>query len=255
MRLRADPISKTDRVASTAAASGVTIATALVVLTSVPAHVVPMPTTAPAHDTERAHRIAYVSPVRKPPVMHTTRDVRTRTRVSPRREPPARVRAQVTDPPPAPVTTDSSAGERPSPNATRSATSDFERRWTAHGVSPLLLPSTPTAPASAGGATPPGPTVRMPTSGVDRDAQLRAQDMADRAARAAGAPMSPSAHGGISIDAPIPFGGPSNAQRKRDSTINAQTKAVLVRVRQRLDSIAAARQRHADSLAARAKRP
>jgi hypothetical protein len=68
--------------------------------------------------------------------------------------------------------------------------------------------------------------------------------------------MSPSAHGGISIDAPIPFGGPSNAQRKRDSTINAQTKAVLVRVRQRLDSIAAARQRkRADSLAALDKHP
>ncbi len=79
--------------------------------------------------------------------------------------------------------------------------------------------------------------------------------MANRAARAAGVPLSPSARGGITIDAPIPFGGPSNAQRKRDSTINAQTKAVLVRVRQRLDSIAAARRRHADSLAALDKRP
>lgn len=255
MRLRADPVSKTDRVASTAAASGVTIATALVVLTSVPAHVIPTPSPAPAHETERAHPIAYVNPVATPPVVHSNSAVRTRARVSPRHEPAASVHSRLAAPPPDLVVADSSAGAQPLPNATRSAVSDFERRWTAHGVSPLLLPSTPTGPPYAGGATPPRASVRIPDSGIDRDAQLRAQEMADRAARAAGAPMSPSPHGGISIDAPIPFGGPSNAQRKRDSTINAQTKAVLVRVRQRLDSIAAARRRHADSLAAPEKRP
>ena len=254
MRLRTDHVSKADRVASTAAASGVTIATAFVVLTSVSARVLPTSSPAPEHDAERAHRIAYVSPAAKPPVVRTKSEVTRRAHVSPRPEPAAPVRSRITAPSPDPVVPDSSAGAEASPNATRSAISDFERRWTAHGVSPLLLPSTPTAPASAGGGTPPAPAVRIPDSGVNHDAQLRAQEMADRAARAAGAPMSPSAHG-ISIPAPIPFGGPSNAQRKRDSTINAQTKAVLVRVRQRLDSIAAARRHRADSLAALEKRP
>lgn len=223
------------------------------VLTSVPARVIPMSSPAPAHETERAHRIAYVSPDAKPPVVRSKAEVRTRARVSPRPEPATAVHSRLAAPPPDPVAADSSVGAQPSPNATRSAVSDFQRRWTAHGVSPLLLPDAPTAPAYGGGATPPSTAVRIPTSGVDRDAQLRAQEMADRAARAAGVPVS--ARGGITIDAPIPFGGPSNAQRKRDSTINAQTKAVLVRVRQRLDSIAAARRRHADSLAALEKRP
>ncbi len=225
------------------------------VLTSVPARVVPMSSPAPAHETERAPRIAYVSPDAKPPVVPTKVEVRTRARVSPRPEPAASVHSRLAAPPPDPVVTDSSAGAQPSPNATGSSVSDFQRRWTAHGVSPLLLPATPTAPAYAGGATPPSTAVKIPPSAIDHDAQLRAQDMANRAARAAGVPLSPSARGGITIDAPIPFGGPSNAQRKRDSTINAQTKAVLVRVRQRLDSIAAARRRHADSLAALDKRP
>ena len=255
MRLRADPVSKTDRVASTAAASGVTIATALVILTSISARAVLTPTPASPHETERTHRIAYVSPVAKPAVVRSTSEVRSRAH-SPRPGVTAPVPERSTAPQQASVASDSSAGVPPPPNATRSAVSDFERRWTGHGVSPLLLPSTPSAPPYAGGANAGGTTVWIPHSGMDRDAQLRAQDMADRAARAAGAPMSPSAHGGISIDAPIPFGGPSNAQRKRDSTINAQTKAVLVRVRQRLDSIAAARQRkRADSLAALEKHP
>lgn len=250
MRLRADTVSKTDRVASTAAASGVTIATVLVVLTSVSARVAPSVTPASPHDPERAHRVMYVSPVARPRVVRSAADVRGRARVSPRLQPNTAARDPVTVSQPERVAPDSSAGAQASPNAARSAVSSFERRWTAHGVSPLLLPSTPAASGAAGGATAPGPTVRIPNAPIDRDAQLRAQEMADRAAKAAGVPMSPSAHGGISIDAPIPFGGPSNAQRKRDSTINAQTKAVLARVRQRLDSIAAARRRHADSVAA-----
>ena len=225
------------------------------VVTSVPAHVAPLSAPPTAHETERAHRIAYVSPTPKAPAVPRRSESPTPARVSRRPAPTAPAQRRLTDPPPKPVAADSSAGAPPPPNVRRSAVAEFEEHWTAHGVSPLLLPSTPSAPALATGTTPPGPTVRLPSSAVDRDAQLRAQEMADRAARAAGAPMPPSAHGGISIDAPIPFGGPSNAQRKRDSTINAQTKAVLVRVRQRLDSIAAARRHQADSLAALEKHP
>lgn len=50
------------------------------------------------------------------------------------------------------------------------------------------------------------------------------------------------------MDVPLPFGGPSRNQRERDSTINAQTKESLARVRRRLDSVVAAR-RSSDRLA------
>lgn len=253
MRLRLDPLSKADRFASTAAASGVTIVTGLIVLMSVPTRFALVSTPAPSHEERVTQRIAYVSPVVPRPVTRRAED-RPGKRVTPQSRVSAPARAQVAAPA-APVVADSSAGAQPSPNAARSAVSDFERRWTAHGVSPLLLPSTPAGPAFGGAANPPGATWRAPDSEAARDAQLRAQAMAAIAARTAGAPMSTTPRGGISIDAPIPFGGPSNAQRKRDSTINAQTKAVLARVRQRLDSIAAARRKRADSLAALEKHP
>lgn len=55
--------------------------------------------------------------------------------------------------------------------------------------------------------------------------------------------------GGFSI--PLPGGGPSRAQRKRDSTVNAHVLPILQRLRQRADSALAARRR--DSLAALAR--
>jgi len=85
----------------------------------------------------------------------------------------------------------------------------------------------------------------------------RARDSAGRAGDCPGcagipAPPSPSHMpvpvkiGGISI--PLPGGGPSPAQRKRDSTINAHTLPILDRLKQRADSMKAARRR--DSLEA-----
>ncbi len=250
MRLRADPASQTDRVASTAAAFGVTIATALLILTSAPSRFTPLPTPVATHEAERAaDRITYVSPVAVPTLTHVRSAVRTNTRPQPRSHLASPTREQVTPPPRQAVVPDSSAGTPAAPGQRRPAESDFERRWTAHGVSPLLLPGGSREPAYAGAATAPGAIIHLPDSQVDRDAQLRAQAQEDIAARAAGSPMPTTPRGGISIDAPLPFGGPSRAQRQRDSTINAQTKAILVRVRHRLDSIAAARkQQHADSL-------
>jgi hypothetical protein len=255
MGLRADPVFTTDRVASTAAASGLTIATALLVLASVPPRFAPVPAPVPAHAAVRAaDRITYVSPVAALPVTNIRPAVPAKTRTSPRPRPAAPTHEQVTQTS-RPVAPDSSAGAPASASATRSSVSDFERRWTAHGVSPLLLPGPAPEPAYAGGAASTRATMHVLNSAVDRDAQLRAKESEDRAARAAGAPLPITPRGGISIDAPLPFGGPSRAERKRDSTINAQTKAILVRVRQRLDSIAAARRRQrADSLGSDDKR-
>ncbi|HKV51041.1 MAG TPA: hypothetical protein VJO52_07575 [Gemmatimonadaceae bacterium] len=248
MRFRADTISRTDRVASAAAASGLTLASALLVLTSQSPRLTAMSDSAPRHDVERAaDHVTYVSPVAHRAVTHAPPAVRSNARLSPRPRVASPTRENVTPAARPAAASDSSAGARPLPNRTPPAVSAFQRQWTAHGVSPLLLPGAPSEPASAGASTPRGATIRIPVSDVDRDAQLRAKAREAIAAQAAGSPL-PTTPGGISIDAPIPFGGPSNAQRKRDSTINAQTKAVLVRVRQRLDSIAAARRRqHADS--------
>src|SRR6185312_12042900 len=236
MRLRAVPVSRVDRIASTAAASGMTIAAALLVFTSAPSRFVPVAAPAGSHEADpAAQRIAYVRPL--PTAAPPTDERRAR------------------EPRPNATVADSSAGTQAPDRTSPPSVSRFEREWTAHGISPLLLPNGGGAPASGGSAHVPSALFTVPPQ-ADRDAQLRAQAMADMAAKAAGAPMSPSARGGVTLDAPIPFGGPSRAQRKRDSTINAQTKAALQRIWQRLDSIAAARRRHhADSLAAGRARP
>lgn len=85
---------------------------------------------------------------------------------------------------------------------------------------------------------------------AQRDEQLRARARAAIAARSAGVPISPGMVAGGKIAVPLPFGGPSRAQRERERAVNAVTVKILARVRQRLDSVAAARRaRSMDSLA------
>lgn len=147
---------------------------------------------------------------------------------------------------------------------------------------PLASPDR-SAPASGVNATPPcsAPCVAGSRAGIatalrtltpaERDSVLRAlaasvpylanrpNDSAGRAGDCAGcagipAPPSPSRmptplSTGIAI--PLPGGGPSRAQRTRDSTVNAHVLPILARLKQRADSVLAARRR--DSLAAAAK--
>lgn len=85
---------------------------------------------------------------------------------------------------------------------------------------------------------------------AQRDEQLRAKALAAIAAKAAGVPITRGMLPGSSIALPLPFGGPSREQRQRDSAVNAVTSKRLARVRQRLDSVVAARRRsRIDSLA------
>jgi len=228
-----------------------TIAAALLVFTSAPSRFVPVAAPAGSHEADPdAQRIAYVRPLAAAALPPVRPVVRSRTPVRPRTAAPPTDERRAREPRPNATVADSSAGTQAPDRTSPPSVSRFEREWTAHGISPLLLPNGGGAPASGGSAHVPSALFTAPPQ-ADRDAQLRAQAMADMAAKAAGAPMSPSARGGVTLDAPIPFGGPSRAQRKRDSTINAQTKAALQRIWQRLDSIAAARRRHhADSLAA-----
>jgi hypothetical protein len=85
---------------------------------------------------------------------------------------------------------------------------------------------------------------------AQRDEQLRAKALAAIAAKAAGVPITRGMLPGTSISVPLPFGGPSREQRQRDSAVNAVTAKRLERVRQRLDSVVAARRRsRMDSIA------
>ena len=119
------------------------------------------------------------------------------------------------------------------------------------------------APRTAGGAgvLANGKTL-PPLSRAERDSILRGIASAATRARRDGSsgpvgPVEPSPMGqppmqtGASIPIGLPGGGPTRAQRKRDSTLNADVAARLARVKARADSIEAARR---DSLA-RATRP
>ena len=85
---------------------------------------------------------------------------------------------------------------------------------------------------------------------AERDEQMRAESRDEVAARGAGTPHATGtmAAGGIAV--PLPFGGPSNAQRERDRRAYEETKRMMARVQRRADSVVAARRRRfADSLA------
>jgi hypothetical protein len=106
-----------------------------------------------------------------------------------------------------------------------------------------------------------------PLTSAARDSALRA--MGERVARegdtkragptlgggpaGAASPAAPPSVGvGVSIPVGLPGGGPTRAQRQRDSTVNADVQARLARLRARQDSIARARR---DSLEAARRTP
>jgi hypothetical protein len=89
-----------------------------------------------------------------------------------------------------------------------------------------------------------GSLAHLPPSQSDRDAKERAKALDAIAARAAGVPTARTISGGGSVDAPLPFGGPSRKQRERDSVIMAQTNESLAHVLRRLDSVATAREKN-----------
>lgn len=173
------------------------------------------------------------------------------------------------------------AHQPPASTATGLAAPDARLAPPVTRFTPPLQSAAPSATSTAPPCT--APCVAGTRAGVtasqraltaaERDSMLRAiaasipllaKRIRDSAARAgdcpgcAGIPAPPSPSGmpvpvtigGISI--PLPGGGPSRAQRKRDSTINAHTVPILERLKQRADSVRAARRR--DSLEATAKR-
>lgn len=133
-------------------------------------------------------------------------------------------------------------------------------------TSPLAPPvaSTPASPSTGIGAA---STCAVCVAGVragvaapqhvltqaERDSMLQAMDASIPAeAGDVGGSHATGGMGGISIPIGLPGGGPSRAQRKRDSTIDAHVQVILGRLKVRADSALAARLR--DSLEALAKR-
>jgi hypothetical protein len=269
MRPRAEPFSSVDRVASIAMATGTTVVAALLVVATTPARFVSFADTPTSPDAARVpDRVSYVA-TNAPQAMPSQRaTAAAHTVIRPHR-------AASLAPALSPRGSDSSAARSPAKASTPSA--EIERPSSAHDAplwprNALGIETSPKIPVSSysAGGTPLFTTTaashgsssvdsalravrdKIARSGGqgDNDAKARAQADAAIAANGTGATAPNATLGGISIDAPVPFGGPSNAQRRRDSAINAQTKAVLERVRQRLDSVAAARRSaRADSLA------
>jgi hypothetical protein len=90
----------------------------------------------------------------------------------------------------------------------------------------------------------------VPLTQAERDAQWRAQALAAFAERTNGDFNPRTISGGASVPIGLPFGGPSHETRERDRAIFAQDKEIQARIQRRVDStLAARRQRHADSLA------
>lgn len=260
MCLRTLPVSRTERVVSTVAATGLTVGIALLV-TTVPRPVSEgfVPAQAPArHRSSMAERVQYVAA--RPAMSRSAEPPPPRTEPRPPQirddvGTPARNLATapysehlVSDsaadvPPTVPVPIDS-LGRGPRTPAPGGAVRYNPRPpGSTHPDSALagMRGYLATDLATVRGGTPPQ---------SERDEQLRAEALNAIAARGAGMPTARAAAGGSSIPIPLPFGGPSRAQRERDRAIHAQTVEILARLQRRADSIVTARrQQLADSLA------
>lgn len=114
------------------------------------------------------------------------------------------------------------------------------------------LPNRPFGPLRFDSAVAAGIAARRgaPPTQEERDAELRRRAVDQSIARAAGTPAPIGNSGGGSVSVPLPFGGPSREQRRRDSATHAQNRVMLARLKQRADSLAALRKRlRSDSLA------
>ncbi|MDQ6831345.1 MAG: hypothetical protein M3081_20990 [Gemmatimonadota bacterium] len=196
------------------------------------------------HEIESGPRVAGEPVTREQVTFVQPRDMPAPVVPLPRVTPQSRVVAPAT---PArtlsPPRASDSASNAPPAVATRSVPGD---------ASPAPPPAAGRAPASSCvGPCDAGTTVGVRTAAKpenDRDATISAIADAMRAA-AASSGRPTSGMGGVSLNVGLPGGGPSRAQRKRDSTINADVTARLDRIRARGDSVV-----KADSIA-RARKP
>jgi hypothetical protein len=294
MRLRSEQIPLTERIASKAVATGITVATTLLMLAASRSRFMPLFSSAlPRGSGRTLEQLTYIVP-------HSTAltpaPAHTRTIRSSRAEPEQRASSARPEQVAVPyqIHMDSASVAASTSTRTDHTRSDTEDPWVRRalfrfhasdsaspldtiGTNPSYSSGASASMLATGGAM--GfPRARSEPARVDSalravhdnlaaglstgvfetplskqaqlDEQLRAKALAAIAAKAAGVPTPRGMLSGGGISAPLPFGGPSRARRQRDSAINATTAKRLARVRQRLDSVAAARRRRSlDSLA------
>ena len=284
MRLYTDPVSRAERAASIAVATAVTVTGALLVLASAQSRVMLMQVPTGTREADSiSERLRYVVTVPANTIAPAHPAARPSPRAQPPHGPASRARTGASTSSRANADSVAGASVSTTLTPMRAPVADFDSRWTPQGVPPVPQPESATVrSANAGvnaiasgpvwngaGASPRlrsqsvrydsalrvvhdnlaatltgGSLAHLPLSQSDRDVQERAKALTAIAARAAGVPIVRTMSGGASIDAPLPFGGPSRKQRERDSTIAAQTNEILARVLRRLDSVTAARMRN-----------
>lgn len=268
MHRRTNEVSRIERVASVATATGVTVGTALLVLAALGPGVVRPWVAAPRRDARQvSEHLVYVAPPNAasapvpvaaprrraarssastvpPPVTATTPGA---TGAADSSGPSHRVSARVADP-----------GAASQPSVEALSPSHAKAGAPASGVASggFRRPSSPIRVDSALRALSESLATRLatgrlkppPPSQAEIDAKWRDQAFEVAASRASGVPVRQM--GGGSISVPLPFGGPSRKQRERDRAIEAELKPMRALRQQRVDSVVAARQRRrADSLA------
>jgi hypothetical protein len=255
MHFRAHQVSRIERLASLAAATIVTVGTALLVLAGLASSFVSAPAASLTLDTRQLseHVVYLVPPVRAPVLAATVMPTRQAARssagaqsgpvaMSPARAGVTAPRIDSAAPAPAPTTSPSRAmagapiaaamvaikHANPEPVRIDSFIRELSDRV------PLGIVKRPPVP--------------LPATQEEKDVKWRDQAFEAVVARSAGA-VAPYKMAGASIPVPLPFGGPSRKQRERDRALFAELLVTVGRRQQRVDSIAAARRaRHADSL-------
>jgi hypothetical protein len=259
MRLRSDPASRYERVASITVATAITVGTGLLVFASLRPRRVAESVPAEVHNagqvTERLEYViaraagSPVAPMRLPA------------------HPRSRVQSEAVIPPsitPS-VVADTGTGSPPRTVAPSELTTGVTGWWSTIGRAPVFgnakgLFHRDAEPMDFDSALrvvrdsleaefAAGRPRSVPLTQAERDEQWRAQALAAFAER--NGVLNPRAlSAGVSIPIGLPFGGPSHETRERERAISAQTKEIQARIQHRVDStLAARRQHHVDSLA------
>ena len=263
MRIRPDPASRRERVASIAAATAITVGAAVLVLVPGRPRRFAEPLALSVHNASQPpERLEYaIAPT--PPVAPVLPPTHPKRRVQ---SPDiAKSEAVITPPIAPPVVADTGTGAPPKAAAFSETTAG-----TASWRSTISAPAMGSAGAffhrdaapihydSALGVVRDslrsefagGRPRSAPQTQAERDAQLRAQALAAFAGRNSAGTSPRMISGGASVPIGLPFGGPSREARERDRAIAAQNKEIQARIQRRVDStLAARRQRHVDSLA------
>lgn len=264
MRLRSDPASRYERVASIAVATAITVGTALLVFASLQPRRVAESVPAQVHNagqvTERVEYVLALAP--GSPVAPMRLPAHPRSRVQSQDIAKSPAREQTSDRHVESMAPVSEAVITPSVVADNGIAS----WWTTIGRAPAwgsakTLFRREAEPINFDSALrvvrdglnaelAAGRPRSVPLTQAERDAQGRAQALAAFAERNNGELNLRAISAGASIPIGLPFGGPSHEMRERDRAMFAQAKEIQARIQRRADStLAARRQRHVDSLA------